>query len=125
MFLYQINSDDDGQKGTWEICGYWNNASQIHKFFYDNVIKGGDPYTFYTVDKELLDKLKLLCFIILMNIGSGVENDVAKALLPLDKNCLSANRDIDEDYFLQIEQTHDILENIIENDALFIYKESR
>lgn len=122
MSLYKVRTDEKAsKKGTWELCGYWDGISPIHKFFYENVIKGGDPRAFYIVDEEILDRLQLLCYIVLMNKGSDVKIDVANALLPLDELCSGK---IDDDYFAILEETHKMLRDVFEEGVLFIYRET-
>lgn len=121
MFLYKIRTNEEKlSTGTWEICGYWSNISPIRRFFHDNVIKGGNPHAFYIVEEEVLDRLKLLCFIILMNQESEVQIDVANALLPLDIHC---GGQIDAQYFAELERTHSMLQDVFEEDVLFVYRE--
>ena len=126
MYLYgikttydekDINDENFKPTGTWEECMYWRKANQIHSFFKIRYIKDGNPWGYYKVDRDDLEQLKLLCYIILMNKDSVEKENVAKALLPPNNfGCFFGSSEIDDWYFDQIEDTYNGLVEILSNE---------
>lgn len=120
MFLYRLNVEDENH-GSWDLALSWTSSSFIKQFFSDNVIKGGDPKAFYEVEFKILDKLKLLCFLVDANRGTGADVEIAEALLP--KSVFDDNKSYDERYFYEIEATQEILSNVLDENYRYIYTE--
>lgn len=120
MFLYRLNVEDENH-GSWDLALSWINSSFIKQFFSDNVIKGGDPHAFYEVEFKILDKLKLLCFLVDANRGTGADVEIAEALLP--KSVFDDNKSYDERYFYEIEATQEILSNVLDENYRYVYTE--
>ncbi len=120
MFLYRLNVEDENH-GSWDLALSWTSSSFIKQFFSDNVIKGGDPHAFYEVEFKILDKLKLLCFLVDANRGTGADVEIAEALLP--KSVFDDNKSYDEKYFYEIEATQEILSNVLDENYRYIYTE--
>ncbi len=120
MFLYRLNVEDENH-GSWDLALSWTSSSFIKQFFSDNVIKGGDPHAFYEVEFKILDKLKLLCFLVDANRGTGADVEIAEALLP--KSVFDDNKSYDEKYFYEIAATQEILSNVLDENYRYIYTE--
>lgn len=120
MFLYRLDVEDENH-GSWDLALSWTSSSFIKQFFSDNVVKGGDPKAFYEVEFKILDKLKLLCFLVDANRGTGADVEIAEALLP--KSVFDDNKSYDEKYFYEIEATQEILSNVLDENYRYIYTE--
>jgi hypothetical protein len=75
----------------------WRKASQIHKWFVDNVQDGRDDCKSYWVAWQQLKELRDLCDEVL------VTRDTSK--LPLTKGCFFGSMEIDQWYWADIQQT--------------------
>jgi|TARA_B110000967_G_scaffold11738_1_gene11529 hypothetical protein len=89
--------------GILEEVGYWRKDFQIHNWFVNNVQEGNDDCKQHTVHIEDLMELKQIC--------NEVLNDHSKKddLLPLS--------DYDEDYFIGLKHTIEIINEIISDET--------
>ena len=94
-----------------EDAGYWRKANAIHNWFVENVQGGVDECQTSYVDQ---DDLKVL-----LELVNEVLNDhsLADELLPTTSGCFFGNTDYDEWYFNGLENTKEILENILEDES--------
>lgn len=94
-----------------EQVGYWRKANQIHKWFVDNVQDGEDDCKEYYVSKEDLEKLLADCKAVISN------KELATEKLPTQSGFFFGSTDYDEYYMQEIEETIDIIEPLINEDA--------
>lgn len=92
---------------TIETVGYWRKANAIHKWFVDNVQKGVDDCGSYAVQKEHLEELLSLTKQVWLN------HRLAKKLLPTQSGFFYGQTEYNDWYFQDIEQTKEILENVL------------
>lgn len=90
-----------------EDCGYWRKANHIHRWFVENVQDGEDDCKEYYVTKELLEKLLEDC----QNIKSNPT--LAVDLLPTQDGFFFGGTDYDEYYWEVIDQTIEIITNVL------------
>ena len=130
MYLYGIkkisdekNQDDDIiEQGTWVECMYWRKANQVHNFFKQKFIKEQDPWGYYSIDRESLEQLKLLCYIILMNKDSVEKEKVAQTLLPPNNiGCFFGSNEINDWYFDDVEDTYNGLVEILSDEDFIMF----
>ena len=93
-----------------EEVAYWRKANQIHKWFVDNVQKGEDDCGNYYVDRKKLEELLDIC--------KRVHEDHSKAenLLPSQSGFFFGGTEYDEWYFNDIENTIQILDDVLSDD---------
>jgi len=91
---------------SFEI-GYWRKANQIHRWFVENAQDGVDNCEEYYVSIEQLRELLSLC--------QEIKEDHSKAmkLLPPQEGFFFGNTDVDEDYFMDIDNTIEIVQRCI------------
>lgn len=121
MFLYRLNVENENH-GSWDLALSWTNSSFIKQFFSDNVVRGNDPQAFYEVEFKVLDKLKLLCFLVDANRGTDADVEIAEALLP--KSVFDNDHTYDKKYFYEVEATHNILSQVLDEDFRYVYTEN-
>jgi len=97
-------------QNPWDEVGYWRKANQIRKWFVDNCDypEDGDCEE-VEVTKGDLENLAATCREVLANHG------LAEKLLPCKQGFFFGSYDYDEWYFLQLEDTISICEDIIHN----------
>ena len=99
------------KKATYieEEAIYWRKANAIHQWFVDNCQDGVDDCKEADVELEDLIKLRNLC--------KRVTNDnsLAKELLPTHSGFFFGSTDYDEWYFKDIEETYEMLDELINN----------
>jgi ABC-type Zn uptake system ZnuABC Zn-binding protein ZnuA len=96
-----------------EDCGYWRKSNQIHGWFVDNVQKGTDDCGEYYVSEDKLKELLNLCLQIKAN------PTLASELLPTRSGFFFGNEEYDEYYWEDIDNTIEILNNVL-NDTVEI-----
>jgi hypothetical protein len=98
---------------TEQLC-YWRKASQIHKWFIDNVQGGVDDCGKYTVSLPELKQLMDVCYEVI------TDNSKADELLPTSSGFFFGSTNYDEFYFTQVTNTYKILKELV--DELEKYK---
>lgn len=99
--------------GEIKVCvAYWRKANEIHKWFVDNVQKGKDDCGNYYVERKQLQWLVEMC----KDVLSNKEN--AADILPTRSGFFFGSTDYDEYYFKDLENTVEMLENVINNPKL-------
>lgn len=92
----------------WCEVGYWRKANQIRNWFVNNCNYPEDGNCEKVeVTKENLEKLMNTCREVLAN------HDLAEKLLPSSRGFFFGSYDYDEWYFLQLEDTIRICEDVI------------
>lgn len=93
-----------------EAVGYWRKANQIHSWFVENVQDGEDDCGSYLVEADKLRELLDLC--------KRVKEDPSKAdeLLPTQEGFFFGDTDYDEYYYQDIDDTIELLEELLEED---------
>ena len=71
---------------------------------------------------KVLDKLKLLCFLVDANKGTGADVEIAEALLP--KSVFDSDKSYDKKYFYEVETTYNILSQILDENYKYIYTDN-
>lgn len=129
-----------GYLSLFEQVGYWRKANQIHRWFVEYVQENEDNCDSYEVSKEQLEELLNVCKQVLKgsklvkgkvvngqrfengkleNIyedGEYIENpSIAKKLLPCESGFFFGSTDYDQWYYNDVEQTVDILEDVLRN----------
>lgn len=132
-----INTDKVGT--IVERAGYWRKANHIHRWFVENVQDGEDDCGEYWVSKENIEKLLATVNTVLEHTeltdgkvltsisyskGERTENwedgevvrdpSVAKNLLPVQEGFFFGNTHYDEWYYIQLEDTKEILEEALQ-----------
>lgn len=90
-----------------EEAGYWRKQNQIHRWFVENVQGGVDNCGEYYVGSDKLQELLDIC----KKIQS--DNSLAEELLPSASGFFFGGTDYDEWYFNGIDNTVDILEEVL------------
>ena len=85
-------------------AGYWRKANAIHSWFVDNVQDGADDCNKYTVYREGLKNLGILCAKVLANKGE------ADNMLPTQAGFFFGSTEYDEWFFKDLEDTIKIIE---------------
>lgn len=99
--------------------GYWRKANAIHNWFVKNCQDGVDECQKTFVTKDQLQKLLDVCKEVQKN------HDKAQELLPSASGFFFGNIDYDEYYFICIDSTIQILENVMKIDnSWFIHYQS-
>ena len=94
----------------WNEVGYWRKANQIREWFVKNCDYPADgDCEEVEVTKEDLEKLADTCRKVLAN------HALAEELLPCKRGFFFGRYDYDEWYFLQLEDTIGICEDVIHN----------
>ena len=131
-----------GEYHPWESffteIGYWRKANAIHRWFVENIQNGIDNCEYYEVSKEQLEELLDVCikvkngsklvkglikngeryengkFVPCMEEGEYIEDiSVAEELLPTQSGFFFGGTDYDQWYLGDIEDTIDILKNVL------------
>lgn len=92
-----------------EQFGYWRKANAIHKWFVDNVQDGVDDCKEYYVDEDDLKRLLDTCKKVKEN------HDLASELLPTTRGFFFGSVEYDEYYFMDIDETIEILEKALKD----------
>ncbi|MCE7792858.1 hypothetical protein K8O68_10570 [Salipaludibacillus sp. CUR1] len=93
-----------------EVVGYWRKANQIHHWFVENIRNGkDDPCFTELVTKQNLEDLLNLCLIVLSNKKNPQD------LLPTRFGSFFGSYEYDDFYFIEIEETKSLLENLLKN----------
>lgn len=96
-----------------EQVGYWRKAHQIHNWFVENVQDGNDNCAYYRVSPEELSELLEIVNKVLSNRGTPQEAYVVNEHLP-------DGYDYDDEwYWLQMENTQKILNEILSDSKTF------
>lgn len=99
--------------------GYWRKANAIHNWFVENCQDGVDECQKTFITKDQLQKLLDVCKEVQKN------HDKAQELLPSVSGFFFGNTDYDEYYFICIDNTIQILENVMKIDnSWFIHYHS-
>jgi len=88
---------------------YWRKANQIHRWFVQNVQDGQDNCLPYEVKEPHLVVLRNACELII----TGKEEP--RDMLPTQPGFFFGNTDYDDYYYLQIRETFDMLDNLLQN----------
>lgn len=111
MYLYK--------KDTTQVA-YWRKANAIHGWF-DNLKENGlDNCEDVTVTVPMLVKLRDTCYEVL----TKHDEETAMDLLPPTEGFFFGSNNIDEWYWKDVQETYDVLTNIIESsneDDLYEY----
>lgn len=118
-----------------EEVGYWRKANQIHKWFVDNCGDGRDECQDMDVSEEQLRNLLKTCKEIIEKCPLEVEQDkkvitnpeIAGELLPTASGFFFGSTEYDEYYFGDIQETVEIIENLLEEgieNADIVYRAS-
>lgn len=124
-----------------EEVGYWRKANAIHKWFVDNCQDGNDDCREYYVSIDQLKNLHDICQKIkqevklekgkikngmrmtengwepIMEDGEYISNpEICKELLPTEDGCFFGSTDYDEYYLSDINNTIELLEEIIKEE---------
>ncbi len=91
-----------------EIVGEWRYSNQIHKWFVDNCQGGVDDCNRYKVLLSQLKDLKIACEEVL----SKRDYNISKTVLPTLEGPGFGDIDYQDEYYDDIEQTLDILEDV-------------
>jgi hypothetical protein len=94
--------------------GYWRKVNQVHGFFVDKCAGGEDNCQSIWVDPGLLRELRVTCEFLLDEKNSPDILDKIEENLPLAEGFFFGSREIDEYYWLGLEQTIPILNKAIE-----------
>ena len=109
----------DRVKYVIEEVGYWRKANAIHKWFVDNVQGGKDECQESIVMPSQLENLLNLCKQVLEN------KDKAEELLPTTAGCFFGSTDYDDWYYVDLQDTIQILEECLDgSEADFYYRAS-
>lgn len=92
-----------------EQFGYWRKANAIHKWFVDNVQDGVDDCKEYYVEEDDLKRLLDTCKKVKEN------HDLASELLPTTQGFFFGSQEYDEYYFMDIDETIEILEKALKD----------
>jgi hypothetical protein len=102
-----------------EEAGYWRKQNQIHKWFVENVQEGIDNCGEYYVSKDDLETLLDLCQKV------KADNSLADSLLPSASGFFFGGTEYDEWYFNGIDNTIEILKEVLEDgNGEFYYSSS-
>ena len=88
---------------------YWRKANHIHNWFVKNVQDNNDNCAEYHLDAEVLRRLIKDCKTVLE------DNSKAPKILPTVEGFFFGSEDYDENYFIDIRETVNELEKIIED----------
>lgn len=99
-------------RSIWEEIGRWRKANHIHKWFVDKVQGGKDDCKKHEVTKDDLLKLKETCETVL-NLERKTPRRLEK-ILPTKSGFYFGSTAYDECYFLDVEATIEIINNILE-----------
>ena len=140
-FYYWDDEKQFGYSSITDEVGYWRKANAIHKWFVDNVQDGEDDCDYYEVNKEQLEELLNICKLIkdkcklidgkvkngehmdlethqwIANYEDGkvIDNpEIAEEYLPTQCGFFFGGTDYDEYYMADIEETIQILTNVLE-----------
>lgn len=91
-----------------EEVAYWRKANQIHSWFVQNVQNGNDDCRSYYVESSQLEELLESCKAVLE------DNSKADTLLPTQPGFFFGDTGYDEWYFNQLEDTVEMIGNILE-----------
>ena len=98
-----------GYMGIMEQVGYWRKVNAIHQWFVDCVQDGIDDCDYHNeVTKEDLEELLDTCQRVLD------DHSLADELLPTQSGFFFGDTEYDEYYFADIEDTVDIIKNVLE-----------
>ncbi len=86
----------------------WRKASQIHKWFVENIQEGVDDCVNYVVGIKDLKLLRDLCSIVLLNKHKACD------ILPTQEGFFFGSTEYDDVYFKQIKETKEQLDSVIE-----------
>jgi len=114
MWLYE--------KEVTEVA-YWRKSNAIHGWFVDTINDGVDDCTPIEVRKQDIILLRDLC----ESLIKTKDAELAAEILPPTAGFFFGNDEIDEDYWLDIQETIDKLNTIIDQsteDAVFEYQAS-
>ncbi len=92
--------------------GYWRKANQIHNWFVQNVQNGLDDCEKHTFSFEKLKELYLLCKKIL-DAPEEESKTLAQEELPSKDGFFFGSTNYDDNYFIDLQNTVDILEPLI------------
>ena len=90
--------------------GYWRKANHIHKWFVDNVQGGVDECQSSYVHPDKLWELKAICEQVLD------DHSLAAVFLPTHEGFFFGSTEYDEGYFLDVEDTIQILDKALSLD---------
>ena len=104
-----------------EVCvGYWRKANHIHQWFVDNVQDGRDECQEAYFPREVLEKLKADCEIVLESPA------LAPEVLPVQEGFFFGSTEYDEYYFEDIKDTVKIIDRVLQmpEEWDFVYQSS-
>ena len=112
--------DIDSAEVSFEI-GYWRKANQIHKWFVDNCQEGKDECQSSEVSREQLEILLKICEEV---IGYKDKDDKSEVenILPHQKGFFFGGYEYDEYYFMDIENTIEIIKKCLEMPTCWDFK---
>lgn len=97
---------------------YWRKANAIHKWFVENIQEGVDNCHKHYVSRENLEKLHEDCLKIIAHKGKDDEKEYAEKNLPPQGGFFFGSTAIDEDYYDDVQNTIDQIQQILENPKL-------
>ncbi|MGJ9384349.1 hypothetical protein [Salipaludibacillus sp. CF4.18] len=101
---------DMSWKSLMEEVAYWRKANQIHNWFVENIRNGeDDPCFTEIVTKQNLEDLYNLCLKVLTNKKNPQDS------LPTRPGSFFGYYGYDDFYYMQIEETKSIVENLLDN----------
>jgi len=96
----------------FEELGYWRKVNAVHNYFVERCQNGVDECQMSVVKKSDLQELLRRCNKILKNKG---DEDLVNELLPTTRGFFFGSDDIDDYYYRGIEQTKEIIEEVLKN----------
>ena len=108
MYLFKRNLKKPEEESI--DVGYWRKANQIHNWFVENVQNGVDDCGEYIVSPSQLRTLLEIC----KQIHKTKDPKLAEKLLPTTDSFFFGSTDYDDYYFDDIEDTIDILTDVLE-----------
>lgn len=107
MYLFKQNLKKSEEESI--DVGYWRKANHIHNWFVENVQNDVDDCGEYTVSPSQLIQLLNLC----QQLHDTKDPELAEKLLPTTEGFFFGSTDYDEDYFDDIEETINILTDVL------------
>jgi hypothetical protein len=97
---------------------YWRKANSIHQWFVNNVQDNVDNCEKHYVSREELESLLRDCKAVIESKDKGDEKKIAMATLPPQQGFFFGSTEIDEGYYMDIENTIDQVQAVLNNPKL-------
>lgn len=108
MYLFRRQRNKHPNDPEGEEVAYWRKANQIHRWFVDKAQGGVDDCKIHNeVTKDSLEELLDTCCTI------AGDHSRAEDLLPTQSGFFFGSMEYDEEYFVSITDTIEILERVI------------